>query len=75
MPLPGDPGREYPQTSSAVRAFGHHTLANPDVRMQVAVDQLSYGPLNNVANMCFFTLMVESVPHLLISCAVPGLTQ
>jgi hypothetical protein len=30
--------------------------------VQVAFDQLTYGPFNNLMNMTFFTLLVESAP-------------
>jgi hypothetical protein len=37
--------------------------------MQVTIDQLSYGPLNNLMNMAFFTLLVESARP---RCCVPA---
>ena len=30
--------------------------------VQVIIDQLTYGPMNNLINMAFFTLLVESAP-------------
>jgi hypothetical protein len=35
----------------------------------VLFDQLSYGPLNNLMNMAFFTFLVDCVPFRLPACA------
>lgn len=48
----------------------HKMLPGKDMRsvlMKVVLDQLTYGPLNNIANLMFFSLLVESkgVGHLL----------
>lgn len=37
--------------------------------MQVVLDQLTYGPLNNIANLMFFSLLVESAVLLIHMCA------
>lgn len=45
------------------QGFMHKLSSKTDIKtvlMKVIIDQVTYGPVNNIANMTFFALMVES---------------
>lgn len=41
-----------------------HRSGDGGMHVQVIIDQVTYGPVNNIANMTFFALMVESAPYM-----------